>query len=281
MNKTNLLILGLIVLLSLLGIGIFLQQKTPPVEIVQQVPAPADSSKPIKLPIVHFPVPDPEPKEVATPAVKQPEATSEKSVQTLPTPLPAADNSDSSLEMVLKEIEPTERSLDMLIMDHFIPRFVVMIDNLPEKKLPQAHLPFKNPKGRFLVAGTAEAPQTSSQNQHRYEPYIEVLESLDPDQVIQVYNHYYPLFQSAYRQLGYRNAYFNDRLIQVLDLLQETPDRAEPISLAQPMVVYTFTDPKLEKLPAGQKVLLRMGQNNRHRVLKVLAEYRQKLSSNQ
>jgi hypothetical protein len=76
------------------------------------------------------------------------------------------------------------------------------------------------------------------------------------------YFHFYPLFQSAYQNLGYPNGYFNDRLVQVIDSLLATPQPSGPIELTRPNVLYTFADPNLEALPAGQKLLLRMGPDN-------------------
>ena len=276
MNKTNLLIIGLIVLLTVLGIRIYSQNESSQVVIDDQPPVVNVPPTPVKVPIVHYPVTEPAaPEEPAPQEAQEPIAAAPASF--LPEVLPEMQNSDTSLQKVLTEIDTDASYLSLLILDNFIPKFVVTIDNLPEKKLPQAHLPLKSPKGRFLVSGTTEAPQTSRRNQQRYEVYVKFLESLDPTLIVKIYNHYYPLFQSAYKQLGYRNAYFNDRLVQVLDHLQETPDTAEPLSLSQPSVLFTFTDPSLEKLSSGQKILLRIGPDYRRRILKLLAIYRKAL----
>jgi hypothetical protein len=280
MNKTNLLIAGLIVLLILLGVAIYKQKETSTEVVVQEPPVPTVSAAPVKVPIVHYPVPEPI---VPDKTKSEPPQVTVQAAEKLPLPkvLPDIEHSDASLQEVFKKVKFEGSFMQLLVMDHFIPRLVVTIDNLPMKKLPQAHLALKSPKGRFLVSGTTEAPQTSRRNHKRYEPYVKLLESLEPELVISIYKHYYPLFQEAYKQLGYRNAYFNDRLIQVLDHLQETPSPAEPLSLSQPAILYTYSEPALEKLSSGQKVLLRMGPENRQRALKVLADYRQKLISRQ
>lgn len=280
MNKTNLLITGLILLLILLGVVIYKQQETPPEEVSQKPPVVNVETEPAKVPIVHYPVT--EPTVPAEPAIEQ--AQEPVKVPTklqLPETLPTVDQSDVSVQEVLLKLRPDGLFMHLLVMDHFIPRLVVTIDNLPMKKLPQAHLPLKAPKGRFLVSGATGAPETSSKNYQRYEPYVKLLESFDPELVVAIYKHYYPLFQTAYKQLGYRNAYFNDRLIQVLNHLQETPNPEEPQRLSQPSVLFTFADPSLEKLSSGQRILLRIGQENRRRVQKVLAGYRQRLINQQ
>ena len=40
------------------------------------------------------------------------------------------------------------------------------------------------------------------------------------------------------------------------------PEPVGPIELTRPNVLYTFADPTLEALPAGQKLLIRMGPDN-------------------
>jgi len=53
--------------------------------------------------------------------------------------------------------------------------------------------------------------------------------TLDNHKLIAVYVEYYPLFQQAYDDLGYPSAYFNDRLVEVIDHLLETPDTKDPM----------------------------------------------------
>jgi hypothetical protein len=96
--------------------------------------------------------------------------------------------------------------------------------------------------------------------------------------VAATYRRFYPLIQEAYTQLGYPDAYFNDRVVAVIDHLLETPAPAEPIELVQPHVLYKFADPKLEALSSGQKLLLRMGGDHAARVKSVLTELRDRIA---
>jgi hypothetical protein len=81
-------------------------------------------------------------------------------------------------------------------------------------------------------------------------------------QAVRLYYHFYPLFQTAFDDLGYQNAYFNDRLIELIEHLLQTPDVTGPIALVQPNVMYLYADPALEVLSPGQKTLIRMGPAN-------------------
>jgi hypothetical protein len=63
-------------------------------------------------------------------------------------------------------------------------------------------------------------------------------------------------------------------MVTVIDMLLATPQITGPIQLVRPNVMYVFADPKLEALPAGQKVLIRMGADNAAAVKAKLMELR-------
>ena len=100
------------------------------------------------------------------------------------------------------------------------------------------------------------------------------------DTVYDTYRRFYPLFQKAYEQLGYPDAYFNDRLVEVIDHLLEAPVPAEPILLVRPNVLYVFADPELEALSSGQKLMLRMGPDNSANLKRFLDQFRDRLTAN-
>jgi len=278
MKKTNLIIFTLLILIVALGTAIYLKETPVSDEQIVNIPPPPPPVQPIKKPITHYPVPDviapPEKKEQQLAETNQP-----NNVPELPVSLPKVEQSDQSIQDVLEKIVDNQALFKLLFMENFIQRTVATVDNLPEKQLPRAHLPIKPPGGKYFVSGTAEAPQTSSRNHQRYSPYLTLFESLDQDMVMKIYAHFYPLFQTAYEQLGYKNAYFNDRLVYVIGHLLETPNLPDPILLAQPAVLYTYADPLLEKRSAGQKILLRFGQEQRTKALTLLQSYKKKLTN--
>ena len=278
MNRTNLIIFILVVTLAALGLAIYFQNTPIQEQIPQEIP-PQLPPEPLKKPIVHYPVHE-QPTAENPPAQSEPEASTPQVISPqLPETLPLVQESDQSIQTALKGLLSEESTNNLFYMENFIQKLVATIDNLPEKRLPRAHLPIRPPGGKFLVAGTPESPQASSRNYKRYNATLLLFEAIDTDLAIKVYVYFYPLFQTAYEQLGYKNAYFNDRLVYVIDHLIETPNLPDPIPLAQPAVLYTYADPNLEKRSAGQKLLLRLGHNQRSRVLKLLNRYRQKLIS--
>ncbi len=277
MNRTNLIIFILVILLGGLGLAIYFQNKPVPEQEIQSI-LPPPPPEPIKNPIVHYPVLEPV-TDQTTPPSKQEDSTVVETDPQLPSTLPPVTESDQSIREALKSLFGGKPTSKLLFMENIIQRFVATVDNLPEKRLPRAHLPLKTPGGKFLTAGTLEAPQTSKRNYKRYDAYVILLESINYDLAIKIYSYFYPLFQTAYEQLGYKNAYFNDRLVHVIDHLLETPNPPDPIQLSQPSVLFTYADPTLENLSSGQKILLRIGQEQRLRTLKVLSIYRDKLTN--
>lgn len=175
-------------------------------------------------------------------------------------PLPALADSDPAVQESLAEI--FGRSLARLLVPKDIIRHVVVtVDNLPRKKTAVKFWPLKPTGGQFVVSGSDE-PVLSPDNAARYAPLIKLVQDTDVGQMAAIYKRFYPLFQQAYVALGYPDGYFNNRLVEVIDHLLQTPPLPDEVQLRQPSVVYEFADPTLEGLSAGQKLLLRMGNDH-------------------
>jgi hypothetical protein len=84
------------------------------------------------------------------------------------------------------------------------------------------------------------------------------------------------LFQIAWEENGGQGQ-FNDRLLEVINHLLQTPDVPGPIQLTKYEAVYLFEDPELEAMTAGQKILVRMGSANAELVKEKLLELKDKL----
>ncbi|MEN8800809.1 MAG: DUF3014 domain-containing protein [Thiogranum sp.] len=194
-------------------------------------------------------------------------------------PLPTLDDSDAQVKEAIAAFASGQSLQALFRMDGFIRRLVVTIDNLPQKQLPRAkYRVTRSTGGRFAVQQEGENLYLSPENFERYAPVVGLIESLDNDSLIAVYLQYYPLFQEAYEYLGYPSAYFNDRLIDVIDHLLAAPVVDGPIRLVRPHVLYKYADPDLETLSAGHKALLRIGPENANRVKTKLREVRQMLT---
>jgi len=194
-------------------------------------------------------------------------------------PLPPLRESDPPMAEILGKLFVDQKLDRFFILEHFIERFVVMVDNLPRPQLPKTHRPIRQTPGTFLARGERDQLTIDPANYRRYTPLVKMLAALDTRQVIAVYKRLYPLFQEAYEGLGYPDAYFNDRLIEVIDHLLATPQVSDPVYLVQPKALYLFADPDLEALSAGRKLLIRCGLENAIQIKSILRDYRRELGT--
>jgi hypothetical protein len=193
-------------------------------------------------------------------------------------PLPALDTSDATMRNSLAELVPDSGLVKLPVLKDFVRRVVATIDNLPRRAAAPRLWPLKPAPGEFKVSGGDEHPAIAADNSARYAIYVRLAEAIDSARLAAVYFHYYPLFQQAYRDLGYPKGHFNDRLVQVIDHLLETPELPEPVALVRPKVFYLYADPDLESRSAGQKILMRAGTENARRVKAKLREIRREIA---
>jgi hypothetical protein len=190
------------------------------------------------------------------------------------TALPSLAESDAPLLEALGKLAGQQPIATYLKPEGVVRNIVVTIDNLPRQRVALDKRPVPAVGGSFVVQGDELHATLDPQNYERYRPLVAVIDKLSMQQLAQLYFHYYPLFQDSYQNLGYPNGYFNDRLVQVIDVLLATPQPQGTIELVRPNVLYTFADPALEARPAGQKLLIRMGPDNAAKIKSKLMQLR-------
>lgn len=194
-------------------------------------------------------------------------------------PLPALAESDAPLVEALAGLIGMDAVARVLRPESLVRNIVATVDNLPRETVAQRINAVRPVGGVPVTSGRDEARILAPANSARYATYMRILDTVEMPRLVAVYRRFYPLFQEAYVELGYPGAYFNDRLVEVVDHLLATPEPAEPIRLTQPKVLYEFADPSLEAESAGRKALLRLGTENRRRVKVRLRELRALIAS--
>jgi hypothetical protein len=225
----------------------------------------------------HAPLPTVAEGEQPEAAAPPPEARIEHPVPAAPdeaanAPLPELNDSDKAIIHALGDA--AAGVTPYLVPESVVRHIVVTVDNLPRQKIAVDKRPVTAAAGAFVGDGDELHATLDERNFRRYEPMIDALRKADMQRFAAVYFRFYPLFQKAYQDLGYPTGYFNDRLVKVIDMLLATPQITGPIDLVRPNVMYVFADPKLEVLPAGQKLLIRMGDDNAKAVKAKLMELR-------
>ncbi|MFQ5548516.1 MAG: DUF3014 domain-containing protein [Woeseia sp.] len=190
-------------------------------------------------------------------------------------PLPLLDQSDEYLKLALSDVLGSRAVAEMLAETDLITRIVATVDNLPRDHVAERIRPVAALAAPFDAEAAGNNEYTISPDSYRrYDLLVDLVTSADLDELTEVYGRFYPLFQKAYVDLGYPDAYFNDRLVAVIDHLLTTPEVPEPVSVVRPHVLYEFADMDLEKLSSGQKLLLRMGGDHAARIKITLRELR-------
>jgi hypothetical protein len=193
-------------------------------------------------------------------------------------PVPALADSDGELLQALSQLFGS--GIEQLVLrPGVVHRIVATVDSLPRAKVPLQVMPVKPVGGAFSTTGQAEQLSISPANADRYARYLGFVSRLDTAALVGTYRRYYPLFQQAYRELGYPKGEFNDRLIEAIDDLLEAPQPEPPVKLIVPRAMFDYADPDLQDCSAGQKVLIRIGPENEARVKAKLRQIRRALDS--
>ncbi len=204
----------------------------------------------------------------------QPDPSDERVLQ----PLPPLDDSDAFFLLEIGyAFGPALESL--LVRDAVIDRLVATIDTLPRRQIPSRIRPVKQLTTPFHPEADNVGLTLGPQSYARYDTLARMVAAANLDDAYDTYRRFYPLFQRAYERLGYPDAYFNDRLVEVIDHLLAAPLPEGPIVLTRPNVLYEFADPDLEGLSSGQKLMLRMGPDNVATIRPVLEQFRDRLTA--
>jgi hypothetical protein len=199
------------------------------------------------------------------------------------------DNSDRVIQDALEGLLDRKKVLAYVITNHFVRHAVATVDNLGRDHAALLLWPVHPTPGRLLVLERGDDTYLADGNSDRYTAFVRFVAAIDPSKAAALYRRFYSLFQQAYAELGYPKKYFNDRLIEVIDLLVATPELDAPTKLTltqvqgsvpseRPWVRYEFANPDLQALPSGQKILLRMGQANAQVLKKWLLGFRKSIA---
>jgi len=191
--------------------------------------------------------------------------------------LPPLAQSDPVVRDAVGNVEGAAALVGMLAAGDLVRRFVGTIDRIPSHSLPRHVLPIVIPVAPYDATTQAAAHVLEQADYARYVRIVDVVDAVDMHGAASVYWRLYPLLQQAYEQLGAHKGYFNDRVVEIIDHLLQTPAPGAPIAVVSAGGLLRFEDPRLEACSAGQKALLRMGPANAARVESKLRQLRQLL----
>lgn len=186
--------------------------------------------------------------------------------------LPSLGESDDFLRDVASRLSNHPEWLSWIATDDLVRRFVAGVDEVGRGELPAAQARFLVPKRGFSPRSSQGRFFMDASSYDRYTRLTAVVSGLDARGVATLYERLRPLFQDAYRDLGYPQADFDAALAKAIQEILDTPDLEQPAELVPALQSYRYADPKLEALPPAQKFLLRLGPDNAATVKRKLRE---------
>ena len=231
-------------------------------------PAPKSGEQVAKYPLPAPPAPAPAPEPQAKPVAELP-------------PSQDVAAADADVRTSAAQVFGTPPVESFLVPDRVIQNFVATVDSLDREPIPLRFRVVGNVPEVPVVEKKGDKIYLHSDNDERYRMLAEALRATDSRSIASLYIRYYPLLQRAYREMGYPGQHFNDRLVQVIDHLLQTPTVEHPIELVRGKVLYHYADPALEELSSGQKLLIRIGPANATTAKQRLRELRAHLTSGQ
>ncbi|MFC3122557.1 DUF3014 domain-containing protein [Agaribacter flavus] len=195
----------------------------------------------------------------------------------LPEPKTQIDVSDTEVKSRLAQTTRLPAFARLLVSEALIQKFVINVSNLARAEASPKDALVVPPKQAFRVYSQANRKWIDPASFQRYSPYIDVLESMDINKLLALFETYRPVIEERYAEISRPGASFDDALIDAIDTLLDTPQVPVPIEVYTDSVMYKFKDEQLESLSAPQKQLMRMGPDNMRRLKAVLRDIKAKL----
>ncbi|REJ83313.1 MAG: DUF3014 domain-containing protein [Acidobacteria bacterium] len=191
--------------------------------------------------------------------------------------LPPLDASDEMVRRLVASLSSHPRMAQLLVTDRLIEKAVRVVANVAYDENPSGHLPSLAPASPFVAdrveveGGVGERFLIGEETTRRYDAAVAMFTSLDSEGTARLHRRLRPLLDEAYADLGLPGS-FADAVRRAAARLRATPDVAQPLLERTRPRTFQFVDPRLEELAEGQKILLRMGSENRRRLLEKMED---------
>jgi len=241
--------------------------------------------KPIAVEKIATPVIEPKKEiepEIAIVETPSEEIVEEVAQEPLKPLLPTLDESDLWLQEKLPTITWRKELLKLVINEDMIRRLVVFTDNFAQGMIAYEHSPLVKPTSSFSAREIIENGTTlikwDETSSRRFSLYVDLLRSVDSEELVSWYFELKPLIDQAYQELGYPGENFTDIMQDAITKVLDMELPKERLELIRPSVMYQFKNKEIEKLDDVDKLLLRLGKENLLVLKSVLLEFNEKLS---
>lgn len=217
-----------------------------------------------------IPVPDSTPVARSEPVASAPQEP-EQPVIAAPS---AVDGSDAEARAAANDLAP--QLAQWLTPDEQLRKWVLLVDQLADGKLPTKSRPLNYPLPAFSVGRNGDTLRVDRANYTRITPLLDILTAIKPVRMAQYYHAWRPLLDKAYLELGGKGG-IDKRLRKAIERIAAVAPLDAPPLLVQPAIYYKYADSKLEAASDVDKLLWRMGPDNARRLQAYLRELEQEL----
>lgn len=187
-------------------------------------------------------------------------------------PLPSLDASDGYVRELGAALSRDAAFAGWLGHDDLVRRFVAAVANVAEGASPASHVPFLRPSQPFRTIERGDRTVIDPATFRRHDLAVGALTGLDPAACARALRRLEPLFDAAWRELGDPRRDFRETLSTAISRLAAVPIPEGEIAVVPDGVVWAYADPELERRPAAEKLMLRLGPDHARRLRDWLRE---------
>ena len=188
--------------------------------------------------------------------------------------LPDLKDSDAEFKQDALAISGSAQLKQGLFKGKIISKTIASVNDMSQGMRPPAkvlrELKLSKP---FLVIPRGDKMYISPKSYQRYDQLAQAVNEIDNQAAIVLYKKYLPLFDVVFKEFSYPQSYqVSDIFKAAVGKILQAPIMTGRVEVIRPSVHYKFADPKLEKLSALDKQMLRMGPDNTRLIQNKLRE---------
>jgi hypothetical protein len=191
------------------------------------------------------------------------------------------DVSDLAIKAAVIEAIRSPQMSRLLVNEGLLQKFVINVNNLANQEITLKDNLLVPPSQSFSVYNQADRVWIDRSSFQRYNPYVDAIETVSADDLLEVYQTYKPTLIEKFTEIARPGDELDDTLMRAIDELLDTPQVPVPIEVYSESVMFKFADPKIEALSEPQKQMIRMGPDNMRRLKEVLRELKTELEAKQ
>ena len=188
-----------------------------------------------------------------------------------PLELPLLAASDAMLRELVRQLSGDSTLGRLLGTRELVRNMTLAVVQIGDGRTPAAPLATLRPSVRLDI-GDRGTGSVDPANFQRWESSVRALQSIPARDAARVYVNVKPLFDEAYRELGYPEGDFDVAVVKAIKMLNATPDLTGDLVLQRREGYFEHDNPSLRSLTPVQKQLVLMGPENRRRVLSWLRQ---------